>query len=111
MTEDSKSTLFSKPVVALVFVLMLISLVGGGLFYYYAEGLTPVDAFYFAAMTMTTVGYGDFVPKTDLGKIFTAFYAFVGIGLFFGLGAMLFQTALGRMNKIHEHYKETHKDS
>jgi voltage-gated potassium channel len=32
-------------------------------------------------MTLATVGYGDFAPKTDLGKIFTMLYVFVGIGL------------------------------
>ena len=32
-------------------------------------------------MTLTTIGYGDIVPRTDLGKIFTSFYALFGIGV------------------------------
>ena len=32
-------------------------------------------------MTLATVGFGDFVPKTDLGKILTMLYVLFGIGL------------------------------
>ena len=35
-------------------------------------------------MTLTTVGDGQFSPKTDFGKIFTILYIFIGIGLVFG---------------------------
>jgi voltage-gated potassium channel len=30
------------------------------------------------------VGYGDFVPKTDPGKIFTVIYIFTGLGILLG---------------------------
>ena len=51
-------------------------------FYSFVEGLRPVDAFYLSATTITTVGYGDFAPKTDYGKIFTAVYVLAGVGIF-----------------------------
>ena len=43
-------------------------------------------------MTLTTVGYGDLVPTTDISKIFTSFYAV------FGIGAMLYiiSTVVGK---------------
>ena len=36
----------------------------------------------FAATIITTVGYGNITPKSNIGKIFTIFYALIGIPLF-----------------------------
>lgn len=71
----------------------------GAVFYHLAEGLSLVDAIYFSAMTLTTVGYGDFAPQTDIGKIFTTFYALIGIGIFLGFAAALFQHVVGRIRR------------
>lgn len=30
------------------------------------------------------MGYGDLTPKTDLGKVFTIIYLFIGIGVILG---------------------------
>ncbi len=45
------------------------------------QNWTYVDSFYFSAMTLTTIGYGDFLPTTDVSKIFTVFYSLFGVGL------------------------------
>ena len=50
-------------------------------FYAKVEHWRALDALYFTITTLTTVGFGDFAPKTDAGKIFTIFYIFVGLGL------------------------------
>jgi voltage-gated potassium channel len=41
-----------------------------------------LDAFYFAVVSMATVGYGDLSPQTGLGKLITIAFLLVGIGIF-----------------------------
>ncbi len=63
-------------------LLLVVSLLlGGTVFYVLWEGWSVVDALYFCAMSLATVGYGDLVPHTDLGKIFTTVYVLAGIGI------------------------------
>ena len=45
------------------------------------EGWSYLDSFYFSAISVATVGYGDFAPKTPAGKLLAVFYVFCGIGL------------------------------
>ena len=62
-------------------LLMAFMLIIGTTFYTNVEHLRPIDAFYFSAITISTVGYGDITPQTDLGKMFTIAYLFTGIGI------------------------------
>ena len=59
--------------------------------YTFLEGWSYLDALYFAVSTATTLGYGDFVPVTVAGKIFTIVFAFVIISL-----ALYFFTLVGK---------------
>jgi voltage-gated potassium channel len=56
-------------------------LIIGTTFYHYVEHLAWIDAYYTSVITLTTVGYGDFTPKTDIGKIFTTLYILAGVGV------------------------------
>jgi len=64
----------------LFFILLL--LISSTVFYYNIENWSVIDSLYFSVMTMATIGYGDFVPTTDLSKVFTIIYTFLSIGAF-----------------------------
>ncbi len=53
-----------------------------------------LDSFYFVVMTLTTIGYGDFAPHSNLGKIFVIFYVVLGIGIFASYITLFAQHAL-----------------
>ncbi len=61
-------------------------IIGGALAMYAIESpheeaqiKTMLDAFWWTFATTTTVGYGDIVPVTDLGRAVAMFYMFFGI--------------------------------
>ncbi len=64
-----------------IFSVLVVLFFGGSFFYHKVENWRLLDAMYFSAATMTTVGYGDLSPKTDLGKIFSIFYLFTSVGI------------------------------
>ncbi|WP_204114338.1 potassium channel family protein [Shimia biformata] len=68
----------------LVFLIgMLIPIIGGGtVFFRYVEGWSWVDAYFFSVITLSTVGYGHPVPDTNIGKIGTTVFVFIGLGIF-----------------------------
>jgi voltage-gated potassium channel len=53
----------------------------GTIVYRIAEGWSWVDSFYFCAITLATIGYGDFTPTSDFTKLFTVLYALLGLGI------------------------------
>ena len=63
------------------FLLTLAIVFSGTMFFGLVEGLRWVDAFYLSVVTLTTLGYGDLHPTTDLGKIFVVVYLFSGMGV------------------------------
>ena len=69
-----------RPMMAVLSVLAYMLL---GVFYYHFKlGWTVTEVVYFSFATITTVGYGDFNGSNDPGTmLFTAFFAFIGVGL------------------------------
>jgi voltage-gated potassium channel len=58
-------------------------------FFHFTEGWDWLDSYYFTIVTVATVGYGDFTPKTDAGKIGATLVIIIGIGLFSAFASML----------------------
>ncbi len=49
-------------------------------FFWIVERWSFLDALYFTVITLTTIGYGDLVPTTDLAKVFTIVFVITGVG-------------------------------
>ncbi|MDP4239971.1 MAG: NAD-binding protein [Bacteroidota bacterium] len=90
----------------------------GFLGYMVIEGLSPLQALYLLVVTLTTIGYGDIVPVTEPGKIFTiciiisgftvGLYAVGKISTFFVEGELSKILKQRKMNKVldsmNDHY-------
>ncbi len=85
---------WSDPHVHILMVLAATLLGMGTVFFHFAEGWRWLDAFYFSAVTLSTVGYGDFHPVTSIGKLVTVAFVFVGAGVFVGIFAFVSRTAV-----------------
>ena len=80
-----------------IILFFLLSLLAGAtLFYYTVEGWSIIDALYFSVMTMSTIGYGDFVPTTTWSKLFTIIFAILSIGFFAAVIAKIVSIVLQR---------------
>ncbi|CRL03798.1 CLUMA_CG016313, isoform A [Clunio marinus] len=64
-------------------------------------------AFYYVLTVLTTIGYGHSTPSTVGGKLFTMFYAMVGIPL----GLVMFQSIGERVNRLSSFVIQTVKKS
>ena len=85
-TKRTASEEWNKHAFRYIAGLAVLVLATGTVVYHYVEDWSWVDSFYFSAVALTTVGFGDFVPTTDASKIFTVFYIFSGISI---IGAVL----------------------
>lgn len=75
---------FKDPEFRGLLVLVVVLLLSGTIFYHRVEGWRLLDSLFFCVITLTSVGYGDFVPQTDTGKVFTMIYCFTVIGTLLG---------------------------
>lgn len=56
-------------------------LAAGTLIFAIIEDLSLIDGFYFSFITLSTIGYGDISPATDIGKIVAVIYGIAGLGI------------------------------
>ena len=77
-----------------------------------------VDALYWAVYTVTTVGYGDVPPVTQIGKVLSIFTMIAGSFLFFCFTALFAKVLIAdelydiekEVHKIEDHLAEGHKE-
>ena len=60
-------------------IIVALYFIFGAFMYNILEGWSTLDSCYFLMVSSTTVGYGDIVPTTKYSKIFTIFYALIGM--------------------------------
>ena len=82
----------------------LFVILGGMFLFHYIEGWKWIDALYFSVITLTTVGYGDLAPQTDLGKIISIFYIFSGIGIIFGFINAFYQHRISNIDRSRKRF-------
>lgn len=51
-----------------VLVLVVMTLASRTIFFHTVEGWSWIDAFHFSVTTVSTAGYGDLAPKSDLAS-------------------------------------------
>jgi voltage-gated potassium channel len=91
-------------VLFMVLTLIFLYIASAGI-YYFEHDAQPqyfssiIDSGWWAAVTLTTVGYGDVYPITGGGKIFTLFILLLGVGII-TIPAGLLASALSRARKI-----------
>lgn len=57
----------------------LLVTVGGTVFYHFYEQWSWVDSAYFVVVALTTVGFGDYAPSTELSRGVTILFLFFGV--------------------------------
>ncbi len=95
---------FRKIFIFMIFVLILVLLLGS-IMYVVEDGKNgfysiPLSI-YWAVITLTTVGYGDIVPVTDLGKFIATFIMLLGYSIIaIPTGIVSAEIARGKNDKI-----------
>ena len=118
MRKESKirTLIFKELLVPLIAISSLLMIAFFG--YIIIEGFSPLKSLYLMVTTFSTIGYGDVVPVSDAGKIFTiciiisaftaGLYAVGKISAFFAEGELSKLLKQRKMNKVldlmNDHY-------
>jgi voltage-gated potassium channel len=86
-----------KITLVVLFTIFIIGTIG----FNFIEGWSFIDSFYTTIITLTTVGYGDFAPRTAEGKIFAVFIIIFGVGTMLYAFGLISETVIeGRLRRL-----------
>src|SRR3972149_5530456 len=102
----------------LAFLVLFFMILTGTIGFHYFEGWDFMESLYATVVTLATVGYGDFVPKSRGGMLFAIFIIISGVSTMLYTLGLITETMLegrlriimgrGRMEKMikkmHNHY-------
>lgn len=96
-------------------VFTLIGLLAAGtIVFKYIENWTWIDSFYFSVSTISTVGYGDTTPHTELGRLVASFFILIAVPivlyLFYIFARLYFDQHFFRMEKEEKKVEEELKE-
>jgi voltage-gated potassium channel len=89
-TDISRGDGVMKLRVIAVVIFVFTVIFGGTFAFMFVEDKTFLEALYFVIATITTVGYGDVVPESDSGKLFTILLITFGTVAFLSIIPILF---------------------
>ncbi len=105
--KDLNNLIWNYSVLFFIGILMLFIVIGTFIFHI-VENWSLFTSFYFTAVTISTIGYWDITPLTNIGKIVAVIYGFMWAPLFIGFTGLLFQSKFQKMIKssIHAYHRE-----
>ena len=91
--------------IALTWAIVFVILYGTvGSLFYGSEFNPPIDnyikAFYYTVTIITTVGFGDIVPVSDVARLFTVSLVIVGVSIFLVFTVILAQSLIRRLEYV-----------
>lgn len=85
--------------IALMIIVTLI--LAGTMGFHLIEEWSLLESFYVTVMTLTTVGYGDFAPRSGIGMLFTVVLVSFGVGtMLYTVGLMAQTMVEGRLTTL-----------
>ena len=92
-----------------ILISLVVMITLGTILFHFVENWRWLDSLYFCVTTLTTVGYGDFSPQTDPGKIIFIFYILSGLGILItfvnAFSRKIIEYRLGLLKKMEKNNK------
>ena len=92
-----------------VLLLMMLICIGAYAFHL-IEWWTLLDSLYFTVITVASVGYGDFAPHTDIGKVLAMCYAIVALPIFAYTGALFIERRMSKGKDVRKMQVEMYEN-